>query len=84
MGKIINNPEFQHLIENIFLNLKYEDLKKCEMLNKSANQILTKLNCQKCNNLQYSGIMIHLTSTIPTNGLFRGLAVHLKIPFVMK
>ena len=33
MGKIINNPEFQHLIENIFLNLKYEDLKKCEMLN---------------------------------------------------
>ena len=26
MGKIINNPEFQHLIENIFLNLKYEDL----------------------------------------------------------
>ena len=33
MGKIINNMEFQHLIENIFLNLKYEDLKKCEMLN---------------------------------------------------
>ena len=40
MGKIINNLEFQHLIENIFLNLKYEELKKCEMLNKSANQIL--------------------------------------------
>ena len=40
MEKIINNPGLQHLAENIFLNLNYEDLKKCQLINQSASQIL--------------------------------------------
>ena len=39
MEKIINNPGLQHLAENIFLNLKSEDLKKCQLINKSTCQI---------------------------------------------
>ena len=40
MENIINNPGLQHLAENIFLNLNYANLKKCELINQSANQIL--------------------------------------------
>ena len=39
MEKIIN-PEMQHLAENIFLNLNYADLKKCQLMNQSTSQIL--------------------------------------------
>ena len=39
MEKIIN-PELQHLAENIFLNLNAKDLKACQLINRSANQIL--------------------------------------------
>ena len=37
---IINNPGLLHLAENIFLNLGPEDLEKCQIINKSSNQIL--------------------------------------------
>ena len=40
MEKIINNPGLQHLAENIFLNLNYSDLKKCQLINQSTSQIL--------------------------------------------
>ena len=40
MEKIINNPGLQHLAENIFLNLNYSDLKKCQLINQTASQIL--------------------------------------------
>ena len=40
MEKIINNPGLQHLAENIFLNLNYEDLKKCQLINQSTKDIL--------------------------------------------
>ena len=40
MEKIINNPGLQHLAENIFLNLSYADLKKCQLINQSISQIL--------------------------------------------
>ena len=40
MDKIINNPGLQHLSENIFLNLNYEDLKKCQLINHSVSLIL--------------------------------------------
>ena len=40
MEKIINNPGLQHLAEMIFLNMKYADLKKCQLINQSTSQIL--------------------------------------------
>ena len=40
MENIINNPGLQHLIEKMFLNLNYEDFKKCQIINKSAKNIL--------------------------------------------
>ena len=40
MEKILNNPGFQHLAENIFLNLSSTDLKKCQLINQSASQLL--------------------------------------------
>ena len=40
MENVINNPGFQHLVEYIFLNLNIEDLKKCLMINQSANHFL--------------------------------------------
>ena len=40
MENIINNPGLQHLIEKMFLNLNYEDFKKCQIINKSARNIL--------------------------------------------
>ena len=39
MENIINNPGLQHLNENIFLNLNYEDLKKCQFINQSTKDI---------------------------------------------
>jgi len=40
MENIVNNPGFQHLVINIFLNLNYKDLKACQLINQSANEIL--------------------------------------------
>ena len=42
MEKIINNPGFQHLTENVFLNLDVDVLKICGQINKSCEQILKK------------------------------------------
>ena len=39
MENIINNPGLQHLEENIFLNLNYKDLKKCQFINQSTKDI---------------------------------------------
>ena len=39
MEKIINSG-LQHLAENIFLHLNGEDLRACQLINQSANQIL--------------------------------------------
>ena len=35
MLKILNNPGLQHLAENIFLNLDFEHLQMCQLLNQS-------------------------------------------------
>ena len=41
MENIITNPGLQHLVENIFLDLNYENLKKCQLINHQAtNQLL--------------------------------------------
>ena len=40
MENIVNNPGFQHLVVNIFLNFNYKDLKACQLINQSANEIL--------------------------------------------
>ena len=40
MEKIIKNPGLQHLAENVFLNLNYSDLNKCQLINQSTSQIL--------------------------------------------
>ena len=40
MENIVNNLGFQHLVINIFLNLNYKDLKACQLINQSANEIL--------------------------------------------
>ena len=40
MEKILNNPGFQHLAENIFLNMSSTDLKKCQLINQLASQLL--------------------------------------------
>ena len=37
---ILNNPGLQHLAENIFLNLEFEHLQMCQLLNQSSKQIL--------------------------------------------
>ena len=36
MENIICNPGFQHIGEKIFLTLKYEDLKVCQLINKKC------------------------------------------------
>ena len=36
----IENPGFQHIVERIFLNLKYEDLLTCRLINKPTKLIL--------------------------------------------
>ena len=40
MEKFLSNPGFQHLIENIFWNLDFEDLKMCAQINQSCKEIL--------------------------------------------
>ena len=40
MEKIISNPGFQHLAEEVFWNLEVEDLKICALVNQSCKQIL--------------------------------------------
>ena len=40
MEKILSNPGFQHLIENFFWNLDFEDLKMCAQINQSCKEIL--------------------------------------------
>ena len=40
LEKILNNPGLQHLAENIFSNLNYEDLAICQGINQSCKQIL--------------------------------------------
>ena len=40
MDQIINNPGFQNIIEIIFLNLDFEDLQNCQLINKSCKEIL--------------------------------------------
>ena len=42
MEKIINNPGFQNLTDNVFLNLDVDVLKICGQINKSCEQILKK------------------------------------------
>ena len=40
MDQIINTSGLQHIIEMVFLNLDYEDLQECQLLNKSCQEIL--------------------------------------------
>ena len=40
MEKIINNAGYQHLTEEIFWNLDFDDLKICGQINQSCKQIL--------------------------------------------
>lgn len=40
MENIIRNPGLQHITEMILFNLDFEDLKKCQLLNKSFKDIL--------------------------------------------
>ena len=40
LEKILNNPGLQHIAENIFDNLKYENLEVCRGINQSSKQIL--------------------------------------------
>ena len=42
LEKILNNPGLQHLAENIFGNLNFEDLMICQGINQSSKQILDK------------------------------------------
>ena len=37
---IVNNPGFQNITEKIFLNLNFEDLMACQLINKSCKEIL--------------------------------------------
>ena len=37
---VINNPGLQHLAENIFSFLSYDDLKSCQLINRSSKSIL--------------------------------------------
>ena len=40
LENFLNVPGFQHLAENIFLNLSYDDLMSCQILNRSSKRIL--------------------------------------------
>ena len=40
MEQIIQNPGFQHVAEKIFLNLPFEDLLTCQLVNMSTNHIV--------------------------------------------
>ena len=43
LENIFNYPGLQHLAEKIFLNLDYEDLEKCQLINQSTTQILQSI-----------------------------------------
>ena len=43
LEKILNNPGFRHLAENIFDNLNFEDLVVCQEINQSSKEILEYL-----------------------------------------
>ena len=40
LENFLNVPGFQHLAENVFLNLSYDDLMSCQILNRSSKRIL--------------------------------------------
>ena len=40
MENFLKNPGLQHIAENVFLNLNYENLETCRLVNKSWKQIL--------------------------------------------
>ena len=40
MDQIMNNPGLQHIIENVFLNLDYEDLLACQLINNYCKGII--------------------------------------------
>ena len=40
MEVILNNPGFQHIAENVFLNLNYEKLETCRLVNEFCKDIL--------------------------------------------
>ena len=42
METIIKCPGLQHLAENIFLNLSYESLEECQLINEQSKEILKK------------------------------------------
>ena len=42
LEKILNSPGLQHIAENIFNNVKYEDLEICRGINQSSKVILDK------------------------------------------
>ena len=44
MENILKNPGLQHLAENIFLQLSYEDLEKCGLVNQASKKILENEN----------------------------------------
>ena len=40
MENFINNPGVQHIAENVFLNLNYEKLETCRLVNESCKELL--------------------------------------------
>ena len=40
MEEILQNPGLQHIAEEIFWKLSYEDLENCRLVNQSCKQIL--------------------------------------------
>ena len=40
MEQILNNPGLQHITEMILSNLNYENLQKCQTVNKSLKDLL--------------------------------------------
>ena len=40
MDTIVKSPGLQHLAENIFLNLSYESLEKCRLINEQCKEIV--------------------------------------------
>ena len=70
MERIINNAGFQHLAENVFLNLTYEDLKKCRMINQSVIQIIGNLFKNMENIINNPGLQ-HLAEKIFLNQMLK-------------
>ena len=42
MEPLVNNPGFQHIIEDIFLNLDHETILQCRLVNKSWKKHIDK------------------------------------------